>query len=210
MQELSRTERVRHHCGHGGRERARRELADHFRMPVGGKFQPAVLLRNDHREELVRLEEVPDLRRQVAQFPTDVPVVDHAAELLDRAVEEGLLFRRELGGREGQQLGPVGIAGEQIRIPPDIAGFDGLALGIRQTRQHVLRPPEDRLGNPVPAKCRLAHRGPAPCSGSAGAQRIRVPVDSTTGCECRSNHRVQSGQVSGGTGRGRRSSPTAT
>ena len=157
QQQLAGAKRVRHHGGDGRADRAGRELADHLRMRVGGEFQPAVLLRNDHREELVRLEEVPRLGRQVAELPVDAPVVEHAAKLVDRTREEGLLLGRELGGRKRQELRPVGISGEQIGVPPDVAGFDRLALGVRQARQHVPRPSENRLGDVVAAKRRIAH-----------------------------------------------------
>ncbi len=63
-------------------------------MSVGGEPEPAVLLRDDHRKELVSLEVVPDLGRQVVQFPADLPVVQHPAELVDRARQELLLFIR--------------------------------------------------------------------------------------------------------------------
>src|ERR1700681_4021123 len=52
----------------------------------------------------------------------------------------------ELGRREGQKLPPIGIAGEQLGIPPPVAGLDGFALGVGQARQRVLRQAEDRLG----------------------------------------------------------------
>ena len=111
-------------------------------MGVGGKAEPAVLLRNDHREEFVRFQEVPDLGRQVMPLPIDLPVVEHAAQLFDRAGEELLLLLRELRRREGQKLVPIGIAGEQLGVPPDVAGLDGFALGVGQARQRVLRQSE--------------------------------------------------------------------
>ena len=86
MQQLARAERVRNHGGHGDRDRAGRELANDLRMRVGGKPEAAIGLRNDHRKELVRLEIGPDLGRQVAQLPGDGPIVEHPAQLLDRAV----------------------------------------------------------------------------------------------------------------------------
>ena len=72
-------------------------------------------------------------RRQVAQLPVDLPVVEHAAEFFDRAVEEGLLLRpTSVAARKREQLLPVRIAGEQVGIPPDVARLDRLALGLRQ------------------------------------------------------------------------------
>ena len=89
------------------------------------------------------LMKVPDLGRQVAQFPVDLPVVEHGAELLDRAVEEGLLLRRELRLRRRQKLRPVGLAGEQVGVPPHVARLQRLALGVGHRRQRLARPVED-------------------------------------------------------------------
>ena len=92
MQQLAGTERVRHHCGHRAGDGTGGQLADHLRMAVGGEPETAVALRNDHGEELVALEIVPRLGRKIAQLPVDAPIVEHAAELLDRTIEEHLLF----------------------------------------------------------------------------------------------------------------------
>jgi hypothetical protein len=151
-QELARPERVRHHGGDRAGDRAGGELANDLRVRIGGEAEPAIGLRDDHGEEFVALEEVPDLGRQVVALPIDVPIVEHAAELVDRPIEEGLLLGRERRGRHRQELRPIGIAAEQIGVPPDVAGFDRLALGLRQGRQHVPRPAEDRLRQLVAAK----------------------------------------------------------
>src|SRR5439155_380307 len=82
--------------------------------------EAAIALRNDHGEELVALEAVPRLRRQVAQLPLDLPFVEHAAELVDRAVEERLLLLGQGRWRERQQLRPIGIAAEQVGVPTDV------------------------------------------------------------------------------------------
>ncbi len=87
----------------------------------GREPEPAVLLRNNHAEELIALDEVPDFRRKIAPFPTDFPLVNHGAELLDRAVQESGLFLGQGRRREGQQFRPIRIAREQVRIPPDVA-----------------------------------------------------------------------------------------
>jgi hypothetical protein len=114
---------------------------------IGGKAEAAVGLRNDHREEFLGLEKVPHLRRQIAQLPGDAPLVEHAAERVDRAVEERLLFFRQRRRRDSQELRPVGIAAEQVGVPPHVAGFDRLALGVGERGQHLLRPAEHRLGD---------------------------------------------------------------
>ena len=151
-QELTGPERIRHHGGDGARGRARRQLADDLRMPECRKAEPAILLRNDHGEELVALEKVPHLGRQVAQLEGDLPIIEHVAELVDWTVKERLLLGRQPRRRDREQLRPVGIAGEQVGVPPHVAGLDRLALGVGERGQHVARPAEDRLGDPVPAK----------------------------------------------------------
>src|SRR3546814_14026430 len=78
--------------------------------------QAAVLLRDDHAEELVLLDEVPQRRRQVGVDVGDLPVVDLPAQILDRAVEEGLLLVGELLRRLRQQLVPVRVAREQLAL----------------------------------------------------------------------------------------------
>ena len=108
MQQLARPERIRHHGGDRAGDRARRELADDLRMGEGGEAEPAMALRNDHGEEFVRLEKRPRLGRQVAELPGDAPLIKELAKLVDRAVEEGLLFRRQLRGRDGEEFFPVG------------------------------------------------------------------------------------------------------
>src|SRR5262249_17373323 len=118
-----------------------------------------------HREELVALEIVPHLRRQVVQLPIDPPVVEHAAELVDRAVEERPLLRRERRRRKGQKLRPVRPPGEQVGVPPDLARPDRLALGGGRARQPLLCPWEDRPGDEAPAKCG-AHGNPWSCGSS--------------------------------------------
>ena len=94
QQELGRSERVRHHHRNCGGARARRELHHHRRMRERAEPQAAVLLRDDHAEEALVLDVLPDVRRQVLQLVRDLPVVAHRAELLHRAVEERLLVRR--------------------------------------------------------------------------------------------------------------------
>src|ERR1700736_541857 len=115
-------------------------------MRVRREVKPAMLLRNDHAEEFMLLDEVPDFRRQVAPFPINLPVVEHGAELIDRAVEEGLFLGRKRSWRVGQELRRVRVAGE------DIAGLKRLALGVRHGRQYAAGPGEDRLGDEIAAE----------------------------------------------------------
>ena len=151
-QEFAGSERIRHHHGDGGGQRARRDLAHHFGMGVRREAEPAIFLRDDHAEEFLPLDEIPGFRRQIAPFPIDLPVVEHRAEFVDRAVEEGRFLCGQRRRRVGEQFRPVGIAGEQIGVPPDVAGLQRLALGVRHRRQHATRPGENRLGDEVAAK----------------------------------------------------------
>ncbi len=160
QQQLARPQRVRHHDRDRGRDRAGRHGADHFRMGEGGKAKPAIAFRDDHAEEALGLDEPPDLGRQIAQLPIDPPVVEHGAELLDRAVDEGLLGRGQLRRRRRQELAPVRMSGEQRRIPPDIAGRERLALGRRQAGQRGLGPAEDRPRQVVSAPRCKGHGSP--------------------------------------------------
>ena len=156
-QQFAGAQRVRHHHGDGGRHRARRKLAHHFGMRIGREAKPAKFFRDDHAEEFFAPDEVPDFRRQIAPFPIDLPVVEHRAELIDRAVEKGLLLRCQGRRRVRKQLRPVGIAGKQVCVPPDIAGLQRLALGVGHGWQHATRPGEDRLGDEIAAKGMHAH-----------------------------------------------------
>ncbi len=151
-QQFAGPQRVGHHHGDGGDQRTRGNLAHHFGVRIGRKAKAAIFLRDDHAEEFLLLDEVPDFRRQVPPFPVDLPVVEHDAELVDRAVEERLLFRRQGRRGIGQQFRPVRIAGEEIGVPPDVAGLQRLALGVRHRRQYRARPGEDRLGDEIAAK----------------------------------------------------------
>ena len=93
-QEFAGPERIRHHHGDGGGQRARGQLAHHLGMRIGRKAEPAEFLRDDHAEELMALDEVPGLTRQVTPFPVDPPLVEHRAEFVDGTVEEGLFLIR--------------------------------------------------------------------------------------------------------------------
>ena len=151
-QQFARPERVRHHHGDGGGQRARGKLSHHFRMRIGRETEPAKFLGDDHAEEFVALDEGPRLRRQIAPFPIDLPLVEHGAELVDRAVEKGPLFLGQRRRRDRQQFRPVGIAGEEVGVPPDVAGFERLALGVGHRRQHAARPGENRLADEIAAE----------------------------------------------------------
>jgi len=106
-------------------------------MGVGGKLEAAVLLRNDHAEEALVLDVAPGFAGQVVEFVRDLPVVDQAAGFLDLVVHERLLGCGQRRLRIGVQFPPVGLTAEQFAFPPDGAGFQRIALGIRHLRQDL-------------------------------------------------------------------------
>src|SRR5205807_6972780 len=73
-QKLAGPERVRHHYRDRGGDRAGRDLAHDFRMRIGREAEAAKFLRNDHAEELFALDVVPDVVRQVAPIPKNLPL----------------------------------------------------------------------------------------------------------------------------------------
>src|SRR5437667_5829013 len=102
-------------------------------MRERAELEAAVLLRDDHAEEALALDVLPDVRRQVLQLVRDLPVVAHRAELFDRPGEERLLFGRKARRAHREELVPVGAAGEEVSVPPYGAGVDRFTLG----RRHV-------------------------------------------------------------------------
>ena len=136
-QQLAGAERVRHRDGRCDDAGAAGEFHEHARVRVRGELQAAVLLRDDHREEALRLDVVPQVRRQVGAAVRDVPVVDHPAQLFARPVDECLLLSGQTRRRGRQQLVPVGAAGEQLAVPPDRSRFERILLGLRHRRQHA-------------------------------------------------------------------------
>ena len=97
----------------------------------------AVPLLDDHREEALALEELPDLGRHVAAPVRDVEVIDHPAEFLAGTIEEGLFLSGQLRGLGAEQLRPVRFAGEQFAVPPDGTRFERFAFGRGHGRQHA-------------------------------------------------------------------------
>ncbi len=137
QQQFGRAERVRHHHRHRQGRRARRQLGHHLRVRIGREFQPTIALRDDHAEEALALQIIPDLRRQIVELAADAPLIDHGADFLDLVIEEGLLLGAERRLRQAQQPLPIRFAGKQLPFPPDAAGFERRALGVRHRRQQA-------------------------------------------------------------------------
>ncbi len=145
QQQFRRPQRIGHHHRDAGRDTARGGLHHHRRVRERGELETAVLLRNDHAEEAFVLEKLPHLGRQIAPHMRDVPVVEHATEFLDRAIDKCLLLGRQLRLGHAKQFFPTRCAVEQLRFPPHRAGFECLALGIRHRRHDALEQREHRL-----------------------------------------------------------------
>ena len=154
QEQLRRPQRVRHHHRHARSRAAAGELHHHFGMRQRGEAHAAVLPGDDHPEEAAVLDELPDLGRQVAQLMGDLPLVDHAAQLLHRAVEKRALFRTQRRPRHGQQLAPVRPAAEQIAVPPHGPCVQGLLLGLGHLREDALEPDQQRIADQHAAQLR--------------------------------------------------------
>ena len=94
------------------------------------------MLRDYHCEELLLDNEVPDILRHVSKLVADLPVVEHPAELLAGPIEKSRFFVRQLRRRVRHQAIPIGHAREEFAVPPYVARFKRLALGVRHRRQH--------------------------------------------------------------------------
>jgi hypothetical protein len=83
-----------------------------------------------HREELVRDDVIPDFPGHIGVLVADFPVVQHPAQLFARAVEESLLFVRELRRGIRHQPVPVRHAREKLALPPNVACFERFTFRI--------------------------------------------------------------------------------
>jgi hypothetical protein len=144
QQQFGRTQRIGHHHRDGGGKAPRRDLHHHRGMRQRREAEPAECLGDDHPEEALFPNEPPDLRRQVAEFVDNAPVVEHGAERLGRPVEERLFLRAQFREALRAHRRPVGRAGEQLRVPPDRAGLDRLALGVGHGRHQFPVEMQDR------------------------------------------------------------------
>ena len=142
-QQLGRAKRVGHHHGACQVSAASGKFHHDLRVGVGGEALAAVFLGNDQGEETLGLDVLPGSRRQVHALG-DVPLADQCAEGFSGAVEKGLFLRGQARLRIAEQGVPVWPAAEQLAIPPDGAGVNGVALGGGNWRQHLLEPVEHR------------------------------------------------------------------
>ena len=160
-QQLTRAEGVGHaHADH--QHLVGRQLLQHRCLRLGREVQATVFLGNDHAEEFLFLEELPQFRRQISTFNGQVPGVAHGNSLGALVVNKGLLFLRQARVAVDQQAVPVGAPGKQLAIPTDGPRFQGHFFGIGHLGSHFLEHGEYPRGQPAPAKSRQA------CSGGNG------------------------------------------
>jgi hypothetical protein len=139
QQEFAGSERVRHRHRRTGDRTHGRNLLQYGAVRHRGETEAAIFLGNDHAEETVFLEKRPGFRVEVGVAVVDLPVIQHVAQLLDRAIDEGLLLDAELEVRLLFQKIPVWTAGKKFALPADCPGVQSDLLGFRDLRQH---PPE--------------------------------------------------------------------
>ncbi len=146
LQQFARAKRVGHADGGGEHGAGAAQLLQDAGLGVCREFEAAIFLLDDHGEELVVLQVLPHLGGEIRTLVGHFPVADHAADFLDRAVEEGLLFGREGRDRNGVQFFPVRVAREQIGFPPGSTRFNRLFLGARHLRHDRFVEFEQRFG----------------------------------------------------------------
>ncbi len=126
------------------------------------------------------LHEVPDLFRDRAFGMAHLPFVDELAEVFGRAIEEGLLLRCELHGRNRAQLVPIGRAGEEFGVIADSPCIERLLLGIGHARQNAAHHLERGLDDDAAAnggnreKGYGGNRKPRDPSQHAGLYRMQL------------------------------------
>eukprot|EP00968_Pinguiococcus_pyrenoidosus_P008266 scaffold578_cov243-Pinguiococcus_pyrenoidosus.AAC.9 len=150
-EQLARAQRVGHHDGDRGGARAGADLLHHLRVAVSGEAEAAVLLGNDHAEELLLANELPHVRRQVSR-PRDLIVVHHRAQLLHLVVHERLLLRAQrhlvllLQGRQGR------LAAEDVSVEANGAGVQRRLLRGADLGHHLHKGPEGEASGAAPQR----------------------------------------------------------
>ncbi len=150
-EQLARAERV-WHANRDHQHFVRGQLLQYRRLRLRGKLQAAIFLRNDHAEELLFLEEVPQFFRQVGPFDRDVPGVAHGDGVGALVIHKCLFFLAQSIVAIDQQAVPVRTASKQLTVPANGAGLQGDLLGIRDLWRHLLERGEDAGGQPTLAE----------------------------------------------------------
>lgn len=118
-----------------------------------GETVTPVDLRDDQPEQSLPADQRPDFRGEILVL-VDPPVVQKAADLVHRPVQECLLVPGEACRRQLKEPLPARAAGEQLRIPPGAARLECLPLGTRHGGQHLPEPGEQGAGHQWPAQGR--------------------------------------------------------
>ena len=126
-----------------------------------GKTLAAKLRGDNQTEEALFAHVFPYRFRQVVILVGQCPVVEHAAEGLNRAVNEGLLLFAQLRRPGRDKALPARSAGKQLAVPVHRPGFQRLGLGVRQGRQHSADPRQQGAAHPLETlrPGRQQHRG---------------------------------------------------
>ena len=194
-QQFARAERVRH--ADGGREHRghRGQLLDDLVVGQRREAEAAVFLRDDHAEELLLLDEVPQLRLQVGVHMGDFPIVHHLAQILHRAVEEGLLFGGQHRLGLAKQLVPVRLAGKQLAFEAHRPGLQRGALGGRQRRQDLGIEPQQRRGDqPAPDRGNQQRQHHQRRQAGGHRQRGRMRAEQAAGHQGGAGERGEHGE----------------
>ncbi len=152
-QQFAGPERVRHHHGDGGRQpsasRSCAPLPNARRARSRARHIPSGMIMPKNFLRLMKSQTSGGRSRhsQLIFQSSSIAQSSSTGPLRNACLLSGQRRRRV-----GQQLRPVGIAGEKVGVPPDIAGLQRLALGVRHGRQHAARPGEDRLGDEIAAE----------------------------------------------------------
>ena len=129
QEELGRADRIGDEHHGRERQRSRGELAEDAAARQGREAEAAEFLGDGEAEEALALEKGPDLGGELPP-PVELPGVHHAADLLDRAVEERALALGQARIGLGEHAPEVRPAGEEFAVHPHRPRLQGFALGV--------------------------------------------------------------------------------
>ena len=164
LNQLTWPQRIWHHDDGDNVRGARGDLANDQRLRLGRESKAAMLLGDEHPEEAVLLDVVPDVLGNLRLGMAHLPIVDHAAKLFRRTTEEGLLFGRQHNGCDGSQLVPVRRSRKQLRVETDGARLQCLALCVGDLGHHALDELEYRCDQHGTADCRHGQQAEDDCN----------------------------------------------
>ena len=157
-QQFAGPQRVGNHHGDDHRAAARSELGDDLRVRERREAQTSVLLRDDHAEKALVLDELPNGCRQILVDVRRFPIAHHAAKLFTFVVEETLLVSAELRRGKREKRLPIGPPREKLAVPANGPGFDRLAFGRRHRRKDPAEDPQNAVADQRAAERRHVER----------------------------------------------------